>query len=1566
MTSSSKKIMLSKSEDWKTWLSFVRMKATSLEIWDLIDPELAVKPETIKKPTEPTFDLGDDPKKFNKEGYEFFKAKREMYKMTLSQYKEQTEAFSSIISFIQESITAQNAVLIEHVEPQPYEILRELKRTLAPTDRARELELQIRYRKLAKGPKNQNLEAWINEWSLMYVEAKASNLAEAQGNRPVTDFLMAIMERHEAYASVQLSNIDIDPTPRSMIQIIEGYRQYVRLKAVAAIGKKGGEHSAFAAGRSQSENSSSSATYRGKRQFTPTCLCGVKHFYPDCSYYNPEKRPVNWVEKPEVRQKITDSLKNSEVLERVNKALARWKAEKASSSSSTAPASSTTTAPSVALAKGIFATTFKVLATKSSIRELIILDSGADIHVCNEAMKQHYTKDREADPSDRVMAGGEEMAIESYGTLNVDVDTPTGPGFIILANVAYVSNFLTTVASMDLFKAKGVYFDNSVPHLHQKGKTMFQIYSVGGHYTFKPQGHRQQTQPQQHSQAHAIVKKTRTANEWHSIMAHPSHDSVMHLEQATSDVVISDLSTAQIPKTNECETCALTKSHVKVSRNSDKSESSDKPFHRVTFDLMQFSTALNGDQWCSHLACSSTNFNLTYTHRHKSDARAILRQAFALIRRRFNGDVVFLRVDGETSLDLDFLDDLKEVGITYEASAPYTPAQNGHAERMGGVLAMKARALRIEASLPGYLWNEAIRTAGYIANRTPMRKHDWKTPFEAVTHMEPQLFHLKAYGCKAYAHKHNLPKKLKLDERAHIGHLVGYDSTNIFRIWVPSKRKIIRTRDVIFDEDKGKSYDPTEPDLYQLVTEPMIETTFEIPQHFRDVISSIEADDDDVSITDWNASENVILPTTETANEALPKASNSINEGPMFDATNPVLPTPDNTPTPDHDQPDQPMEPSSEGPGGTASPSSSKAKGKSSKAKGKKTTKAKQDISADFDEGNIIPEGVTRNRKKKYAAAIQAIEAIEAYAKDPTILSSFHDAFSAFSAALKYYDSSFGRPAKPMLTAPSKIHRDSLPPEPLNYRELAKHPYFEQFKMAMRVEIEALRSKGTWDEVPRGEADRPPIPTTWVYKYKFDEQGYLIKFKARLCARGDLQKTDEDTYAATLAARIFRALMAIVAAFDLETRQYDAVNAFANSPINELTYCSPPQGWEGDINILLKLLRALYGLKQSPALWYRHLSRTLIQLGLDQTPGVECCFTNDYMIVFFFVDDICLLYDKKFTKEVDEFQSKLFEAYEMRNLGQMEWFLGIRIIRDRPSRRLWLCQDSYIDKIANKFNITIESSKTYDMPLPNEVIKKHTGQANAQEIYAYQQRVGSINFPAVITRPDVAQAASKLAEHLTNPSPRHAELAERVLIYLTQTKSLAIEFDGLSIQSKVVYLAKSDSDDIDNQSRITFLASSDASFADDFNTRYSSQGYIFTLFNGPIDWKANKQKTVTLSSTEAELLALSTTGKETMWWTRFFDAISFDPGHKTFIQCDNRQTIRAFTSESARFTTKLRHVDIHNHWMKQEYSKGTFDIHWTPTTTILADGLTKPLSGQRHKEFIRLIGMKDLKKIEDK
>lgn len=187
----------------------------------------------------------------------------------------------------------------------------------------------------------------------------------------------------------------------------------------------------------------------------------------------------------------------------------------------------------------------------------------------------------------------------------------------------------------------------------------------------------------------------------------------------------------------------------------------------------------------------------------------------------------------------------------------------------------------------------------------------------------------------------------------------------------------------------------------------------------------------------------------------------------------------------------------------------------------------------------------------------------------------------------------------------------------------------------------------------------------------------------------------------------------------------------------------------------------------------------------------------------------------------------------------------------------------------------ITDKKCPGAPLPYEELTKSVTDATAQEIYAYQQRIGLINFAAVITRPDVAHAASKLSEFLTNPSKIHLECANRVLLYLAHTRDMSINFNAQASLNP----------------RRVFIASSDASFANDLDTRQSSQGYVFTLFNGAIDWKASKQKTVTTSSTEAELLAMSSAAKETIWWNCFFDSINFSPGHETYIECDNLQTI---------------------------------------------------------------------------
>lgn len=146
---------------------------------------------------------------------------------------------------------------------------------------------------------------------------------------------------------------------------------------------------------------------------------------------------------------------------------------------------------------------------------------------------------------------------------------------------------------------------------------------------------------------------------------------------------------------------------------------------------------------------------------------------------------------------------------------------------------------------------------------------------------------------------------------------------------------------------------------------------------------------------------------------------------------------------------------------------------------------------------------------------------------------------------------------------------------------------------------------------------------------------------------------------------------------------------------------------------------------------------------------------------------------------------------------------------------------------------------------------------------------------------------------------------------------------------------------------------SDASFADNTLDRKSSQGYTIRLFGGLIAWKASKQDTVTTSTTEAELLALSQVAKEAMFTSRLLKELNILLPQSTItIHCDNIQTINLVTKETSKLHTKLRHVDIHNHWLRQEVQRGTITVEYTPSADIPADGLTKALPGNKWKGFL--------------
>jgi hypothetical protein len=112
-----------------------------------------------------------------------------------------------------------------------------------------------------------------------------------------------------------------------------------------------------------------------------------------------------------------------------------------------------------------------------------------------------------------------------------------------------------------------------------------------------------------------------------------------------------------------------------------------------------------------------------------------------------------------------------------------------------------------------------------------------------------------------------------------------------------------------------------------------------------------------------------------------------------------------------------------------------------------------------------------------------------------------------------------------------------------------------------------------------------------------------------------------------------------------------------------------------------------------------------------------------------------------------------------------------------------------------------------------------------------------------------------------------------------------------------------------------------------------------------------------------ELISLlySSTVSESMRWQRLFTSIQLDLDEPHTLECDNAQTIRILTTRGPQLQTKLKHVDVHHLWLRQQVQRKDIDIKWTPTASMIADGFTKALDRQKHEKFVEQLGLVDIK-----
>ena len=256
----------------------------------------------------------------------------------------------------------------------------------------------------------------------------------------------------------------------------------------------------------------------------------------------------------------------------------------------------------------------------------------------------------------------------------------------------------------------------------------------------------------------------------------------------------------------QCPHCALSKITQQILRLLPANQST-RPFYRVFINWLDLNEGWNGYQGDGALVrhvmvavCKATGMAMTYFTQSSKESKnlPLITDFVTFLALRYNLKVKVICSDDELNR-IKTRAWCKNVGISLELSAPDTHAQNGGAERFRRLIVEKARAMRLSANLPHKLWREIIGTAGYLYNQTPRISNDWKSSYKAfhtyVFNQEevsgprkPQLYHLKAYGCKAYvlikskSDASQPEKRRKLDAKAHIGFLVEYKSTNIY--WI--------------------------------------------------------------------------------------------------------------------------------------------------------------------------------------------------------------------------------------------------------------------------------------------------------------------------------------------------------------------------------------------------------------------------------------------------------------------------------------------------------------------------------------------------------------------------------------------------------------------------------------------------------------------------------------------------------------------------------------------------------------------------------------------------------------
>jgi len=387
--------------------------------------------------------------------------------------------------------------------------------------------------------------------------------------------------------------------------------------------------------------------------------------------------------------------------------------------------------------------------------------------------------------------------------------------------------------------------------------------------------------------------------------------------------------------------------------------------------------------------------------------------------------------------------------------------------------------------------------------------------------------------------------------------------------------------------------------------------------------------------------------------------------------------------------------------------------------------------------------------------------------------------------------------------------------------------------------------------------------------------------------------------------------------------------------IQEEVYVAQPPGFilRGQENKLLRLVKALYGLRQAPRAWYSKLDESLIALGFRRSESEHAVYLRGSgarrLVVGVYVDDLIIAGGHQI--DIDTFKKEMQSTFKMSDLGLLRYYLGLEVTQSEEG--ITVCQSAYAAKILETAGLTGCKSSCTPMEPRLKLSKQST--SPAVDATHYRSIVGSLRY-LVNSRPDLAYSVGYMSRFMENPTTEHLAAVKRILRYIAGTLGY-----GCSYQRRKKELP-------------LLIGYSDSDLAGDIDTRRSTTGVLFFLGNNLITWQSQKQKVVALSSCEAEYMAATTAACQGIWLARLIAELRGQEAGATKLFVDNQSAIAL--SRNPVFHDRSKHIDVRYHFIRECVEDGRVMIDSISTDEQLADIQTKALTRERFCELRSRIG----------